>query len=74
VKVLNFISKYPMRNPFNIYNAEISSKQVIDFMKTEEGSKFKAEVAKETSDIRGRLATFYGHFDKAKVGEKINLF
>jgi hypothetical protein len=74
VKVLNFISKYPMRNPFNIYNAEISSKEVIDFMKTEDGTNLKAEMSRETAEVRGRLANFYGHFDKAKVGEKINLF
>lgn len=24
--------------------------------------------------MRARLASFYSHFDKAKVGEKINLF
>jgi hypothetical protein len=46
VKVLNFINKYPIRNPFNVYNAEISSKEVTDFMKTEEGGKFKAEVVR----------------------------
>ena len=38
-----------MRNPFNIYSAEISSKEVIDFMKTQEGAAFKAEVAKDTA-------------------------
>jgi len=27
-----------MRNPFCIYNAEIGSKEVIEFMKTEEGA------------------------------------
>ena len=63
-----------MKNPFFIYNAEISSKEIIDFMKSEEGGRFKAEIIKETAEIKNRLSSFYSHFDKSKVGEKINLF
>lgn len=48
-KVVHFISKYPMRNPFNVYNAEISSKEVIDFMKSDQGERFKEETTKETA-------------------------
>jgi hypothetical protein len=43
-KIVNFIKKYPMKNPFFIYNAEITSKEIIDYMKTPEGLHFKAEV------------------------------
>ncbi len=38
-KVLHFLQKYPMKNPFCIYNAEISSKDVIEFMKTLAGKR-----------------------------------
>jgi hypothetical protein len=33
-----------MKNPFFIYNADITSKEIIDYMKTPEGLRFKAEV------------------------------
>jgi hypothetical protein len=33
-----------MKNPFFIYNAEITSKEIIDYMKTPEGLRFKVEV------------------------------
>lgn len=73
-KVLNFIQKYPMRNPFCIYNAEISSKEIIQFMKTEEGNALLADLRKETAVIKEKLGSIYAQFDKAKVGEKINLY
>lgn len=35
-----------MKNPFLIYNADISSKEIIHFMKSEEGCRFKNQIAK----------------------------
>jgi hypothetical protein len=53
-----------MRNPFCIYNAEISSKEVISFMKTEEGSATLSKLKKETKEIKEKLAKIYSRFDK----------
>jgi hypothetical protein len=63
-----------MKNPFCIYNAEISSKEVIQFMKTEAAHNTLDELIKETNLIKEKLASIYSKFDKAKVGEKINLY
>jgi len=72
--VLNFLQKYPMKNPFCIYNAEISSKDLIQFMKTEEGKKNLEDLRKETNAIKEKLSGIYSKFDKGKVGEKINMY
>lgn len=38
-----------MRNPFALYNAEIPSKQIIDFMKSEEGQRLRTDITKENA-------------------------
>lgn len=72
--MLNFLQKYPMKNPFCITNAEISSKEVIEFMKTEEGRQTQVKLQRETALIKEKLTGIYSKFDKGKVGEKINLY
>jgi len=57
-----------MKNPFCIYNAEISSKEIIQFMKTEAGQNTLNELIKETNLIKEKLGSIYSKFDKAKVG------
>lgn len=63
-----------MKNPFCIYNAEVSSKEIIQFMKTEAGQKALGELITETNLIKQKLKSIYSKFDKGKVGEKINLY
>jgi hypothetical protein len=41
-----------MKNPFCIYNAEVSSKEIIQFMKTEAGQKALGELITETNLIK----------------------
>ena len=36
-KVVHFLKKYPMKNPFSIANHKISLKEALNFMKTAEG-------------------------------------
>jgi hypothetical protein len=74
VKALNFLKKFPMKNPFNINSSEIPSKEIIQFMKTEDGSQMRMTLEKENSRIKQQLHQYYSEFDKTKVGGKINMY
>jgi hypothetical protein len=55
IKVFNFIRKYPMKNPFNLFRGEISSKEVINFMKEKEGEELKMQVSNENKMVKAIL-------------------
>ena len=63
-----------MRNPFCIYNSEIKSKEIIEYMKTEQGVSLLKELKEENMKIKEKLSRIYEKFDKCKVGGKINLY